>query len=96
MNEKSLSLPNSINQVSKLSIRDKFGVFFWRNIAMPAIAAIGGKKFPEGKVTEYVYGELRDEKLDFIAPNKVSEKRFAIVHIHGGAWNSRKQREISF
>ncbi len=70
----------------KISLRDHLGVFFWRNIAMPAIAAIGGKKFPSGKVTEFVYGNLPDEKLDFIAPNDSSEKRSAIVHIHGGAW----------
>lgn len=44
------------------------GVFFWRNIAMPAIAATGGKKFPSGKVAEFAYGNLPDEKLDFIAP----------------------------
>ncbi len=70
----------------KISLGDHLGVFFWRNIAMPAIAAIGGKKFPSGKVTEFAYGNLPDEKLDFIAPNKSSEKRSAIVHIHGGAW----------
>ncbi|MFM9951150.1 MAG: hypothetical protein ACKV1O_24660 [Saprospiraceae bacterium] len=53
---------------------------------MPSIATIGGKKFPTGKVAEYVYGKLTDEKLDFIAPSPTSDKRIAIVHIHGGAW----------
>ena len=70
----------------KISLGDHLGVFFWRNIAMPAIAAIGGKKFPSGRVTEFAYGDLPDEKLDYIAPSQLSEKRLAIVHIHGGAW----------
>lgn len=70
----------------KITLSDKLGVFFWRNIAMPAIAAIGGKKFPVGKVAEFAYGNLPDEKLDFIAPSPTSEKRIAIVYIHGGAW----------
>ena len=70
----------------KISLGDKLGVFFWRNIAMPAIAAIGGKKYPSGKVTEFAYGDLPDEQLDYIAPSQSSEKRLAIVHIHGGAW----------
>ena len=69
-----------------ISFGDKLGVFFWRNIAMPAIAAIGGKKFPSGRVREFAYGDLPDEKLDFIAPIQSTEKRIAIVHIHGGAW----------
>jgi acetyl esterase len=78
-------MQQSVNPVT-LSLGDNLGVFFWRNIAMPAIAAIGGKKFPSGKVTEFSYGDLPDEKLDYIAPSQSSEKRLAIVHIHGGAW----------
>jgi acetyl esterase len=70
----------------KITLSDKLGVFFWRNIVMPTITAIGGKKFPSGKVTEFSYGNLPDEKLDYIAPSQSSEKRLAIVHIHGGAW----------
>jgi len=70
----------------KITIGDKLGVFFWRNIAMPGIVAIGGKKYPSGKVTEFTYGDLPDEQLDYIAPSQSSEKRLAIVHIHGGAW----------
>ena len=70
----------------KLTFKDKAGIFFWRNLMMPLIAAIGGKKLPAGKVLEFSYGELKDEKLDFISPNGSSNKRIAIVHIHGGAW----------
>lgn len=78
-------MEQTLNPV-KISLGDHLGVFFWRNIAMPAIAAIGGKKYPSGKVTEFAYGDLPDEKLDYIAPTQSSEKRLAIVHIHGGAW----------
>jgi acetyl esterase/lipase len=69
-----------------LSLADRLGVFFWRYIAMPAVTAIGGKKFPAGKAAEFAYGYLPDEKLDYIAPSQSMEKRLAIVHIHGGAW----------
>jgi acetyl esterase/lipase len=69
-----------------LTFKDKAGVFFWSNMMMPLIAAIGGKKYPAGKVKEFAYGSLRDEKLDFIAPNNETKKQIAIVHIHGGAW----------
>lgn len=75
----------SVNPI-KITLGDKLGVFFWRSIAMPAIAVIGGKKYPSGKVTEFAYGDLPDEKLDFIVPSQTLEKRLAIVHIHGGAW----------
>lgn len=78
-------MQQSVNPVT-ISLGDKLGVFFWRNIAMPGIAAIGGKKFPSGRVTEFAYGDSPDEKLDFITPNQSTEKRIAIVHIHGGAW----------
>ena len=71
----------------KITFKDKVGVFFWRRMIMPIITAIGGKKFPKGIVVkEFAYGNLNDEKLDFIAPYKASEKQIAIVHIHGGAW----------
>lgn len=73
---------------TNIALKNKPGVFFWRNLVMPAVAAIGGKSFPKGKVTEYAYGDLKDEILDFIAPGKASEKQTAIVHIHGGAWIS--------
>lgn len=53
---------------------------------MPSIRAMFGKKFPEGKITEFAYGNLPDEKLDFIAPSQASDKQLAIVHLHGGAW----------
>jgi acetyl esterase/lipase len=69
-----------------ITFKDKAGVFFWRNMMMPLIATIGGKKYPSGKVKEFAYGNLKDEKLDFIAPNIGSKNRLAIVHIHGGAW----------
>ena len=69
-----------------ITIKDKAGVFFWRNLMMPVIAAIGGKKYPNGKVKEFSYGTLKDEKLDFITPIKSTKKRLAVVHIHGGAW----------
>lgn len=72
--------------MSKITFTDKAGVFFWRNMMMPLIAAIGGKKYPTGKVKEFSYGSLKDEKLDFITPSASSKKRLAIVHIHGGAW----------
>jgi hypothetical protein len=64
----------------KISFGDLLGIFFWRNIAMPAISAIVGKNFPSGKVTEFAYGDLPDEKLDYIAPGQSPEKRLAIVH----------------
>lgn len=69
-----------------ITFKDKAGVFFWRNMVMPLIATIGGKKYPSGKVKEFAYGNLKDEKLDFITPNTNSKSRLAIVHIHGGAW----------
>lgn len=69
-----------------ITLKDKLGVFFWRNMMMPAIAGIGGKAFPKGKVQEFAYGNHKDEKLDFIAPTSPKENRLAIVHIHGGAW----------
>jgi acetyl esterase/lipase len=78
-------MQQSTNPIT-ITLGDKLGVFFWRNIAMPAIAAIGGKKYPSGRVTEFAYGDLPDEKLDYIIPSQSSEKRLAIVHIHGGAW----------
>ncbi|NBL65944.1 alpha/beta hydrolase fold domain-containing protein [Flavobacterium sp. NST-5] len=71
---------------TKITFKDKLGVFFWRNLMMPFIAKIGGKVFPKGKVQEFAYGNHKDEKLDFIAPNSIKENRLAIVHIHGGAW----------
>jgi acetyl esterase len=71
---------------NNITFKDKAGIFFWRNMMMPLIAAIGGKKYPEGKVKEFSYGNLKDEKLDFITPSQSSNKRLAIVHIHGGAW----------
>lgn len=75
------------NQTIKISTGNKLGVFFWRNMMMPLIAKIGGKKYPDGIVVkEFAYGSLKDEKLDFIAPKKEIEKQIAIVHIHGGAW----------
>lgn len=70
----------------KMTIKEKVGVFFWRQMMMPLIAIIGGKSYPSGKVKEFSYGKLKDEKLDFIAPNPGSKKRLAIIHIHGGAW----------
>lgn len=70
----------------EITLLDKLSVFFWRNIAMPAIAGIGGKAFPKGKVQEFAYGNHKEEKLDFIAPNSTSKNHIAIVHIHGGAW----------
>jgi acetyl esterase len=73
-------------QPVELSFGETLGIFFWRNMVMPAIAAIGGKKFPAGKVQEFAYGNLKAEKLDFIAPGTSSTNRLAIVHIHGGAW----------
>lgn len=77
---------NKNTTTNNVSFNDKAGVFFWRNIMMPLIAAIGGKKYPSGKVKEFSYGSLKDEKLDFIAPNNSNKKHLAIVHIHGGAW----------
>lgn len=71
----------------KITFKDKAGVFFWRNMMMPLIAAIGGKKYPEDIVVkEFAYGKQKDEKLDFIAPKNATKKQIAIVHIHGGAW----------
>lgn len=78
-------MQQSVNPI-KITLGDKLGVFFWPNIAMPSIAAIGSKKYPSGKVIEFAYGDLPDEKLDFISSSQTPEKRLAIVHIHGGAW----------
>ena len=72
--------------MNNLTFKDKVGVFFWRNMIMPSIATMGGKKFPSGKVKEFAYGDLKDEALDFIAPDSSTKKRLSIVHIHGGAW----------
>lgn len=81
MNKEIQKLKNQIN----ITLKDKLGVFFWRNIMMPSLEAIGGRSFPSGKVKEYGYGNLKNEKLDVILPN-VTSKKTAIVHIHGGAW----------
>lgn len=70
----------------KITFRDRLGVFFWRNIMMPFISTIGGKKYPKGRVQEFSYGTLKDEKLDYISSNSNNDKKVAIVHIHGGAW----------
>lgn len=70
----------------EITYKDKAGVFLWRNILLPTIATIGGKRYPSGKVKEFSYGNLKDEKLDFIAPSTEKEIHIAIVHIHGGAW----------
>ena len=71
----------------KITFGNKAGVFFWRNMMMPLIAKIGGKKYPESIVVkEFAYGSLKDETLDFITPKKETKKQIAIVHIHGGAW----------
>ena len=51
-------MQQSSNPVT-ITLGDKLGVFLWRNIAMPAIAAIGGKKFPSGRVSELSYGQSR-------------------------------------
>lgn len=72
--------------IIKITFKDKLGVFFWRNIIMPTIDGIGGKAFPKGKDQAFAYGNHKDEKLDFIAPDSKKENRLAIVHIHGGAW----------
>lgn len=72
---------------TKITFKDKLGVFFWRNMMMPLIAKIGGKKYPNGIIVkEFAYGSLKDEKLDFIAPKKEAKNQISIVHIHGGAW----------
>lgn len=78
---------NKNTKPSNLSFKDKAGVFFWRNMMMPLISAIGGKKYPSNiSIKEFAYGSLKNETLDFIVPNKATEKQIAIVHIHGGAW----------
>jgi acetyl esterase/lipase len=74
---------NNVN----ITFKDKLGVFFWRNMMMPLIAAIGGKKYPNNIVVkEFAYGNLKNEKLDYITQSLSNEKDIAIVHIHGGAW----------
>ncbi len=78
-------MQQSVNSL-KITLGDKAGVFFWRNIIMPTITMIGGKNFPAGRVSEFAYGNLSDEKLDFISTKAATENKTAIVHIHGGAW----------
>lgn len=69
-----------------LTFGEKMTIGVWRNLVMPLLETIGGKKFPAGKVTEHAYGNLPGEKLDFIAPPPGSRQKTAVVHIHGGGW----------
>ncbi len=69
-----------------LTFGEKMTVGAWRNLLMPLLETIGGKKFPAGRVTEHAYGNLPGEKLDFIPPQSPSRQKIAIVHIHGGGW----------
>jgi len=71
---------------TELTFIERAGIFFWRNIFLDLVYGIRGKNYPVGKLTEYAYGDLPDEKLDFITPNNLEEKQIAIIHIHGGAW----------
>lgn len=70
----------------KLSFGEKATVFFWSDVLMPMISFVGGESFPDGRVKEVSYGEHEDEKIDIITSTKPSDKKIAIVHIHGGAW----------
>lgn len=65
---------------------EKATILLWSNVLMPSISAIGGKSFPDDRVKEVRYGEHKDEKIDIISSSKPSDKKIAIVHIHGGAW----------
>jgi acetyl esterase/lipase len=69
-----------------MSFGGKTSVFLWRNILMPFIELIGGKKFPPGRVITHRYGTLKDAQLDWIKPASSATARTAIVHIHGGGW----------
>jgi acetyl esterase/lipase len=69
-----------------LNVKEKLGIFFWRNILMPSIASIGGKKIPNERVDEFNYGLKPSEKVDYIAPKQTLSNKSPIVHIHGGAW----------
>ena len=81
-----------MNKVN-ITFKDKLGVFFWRNMMMPLIAKIGGKKYPDGIIVkEFSYGSLKNEKLDFIAPKKEIKKQVAIglgvcVNLHLPKYN---------
>lgn len=71
-----------MNNRKELTFKHKPGVFFWRNILIPLIAAIGGKKYPRGKVLEFAYGTLKNEKLDFTRINTLPPL-FIVGAAHG-------------
>ena len=72
---------------ARITLKDKLGVFFWRNILIPFIERIGGQKYPNDiDVVEYSYGEHEKEKLDYIAVKNKNLKQTAVIHIHGGGW----------
>lgn len=61
-------------------------LFLFRKIVMPLVEVIGRHSYPTDRVAELSYGDLPDEKLDYIKPNRLSPSRIAVVHIHGGAF----------
>ncbi|WP_158799256.1 alpha/beta hydrolase [Pedobacter sp. L105] len=71
---------------TRLTTGDHFKLFLFRKIVMPLVEVIGRSNYPKDTITELSYGNLPDEKLDYIKPNKLPSSRIAIVHIHGGAF----------
>jgi acetyl esterase/lipase len=70
----------------KFTFKEKATIVFWKDIIMPAIAFVGGTPFPDGRVSEFSYGDHSDEKIDVIEPLAKTKEKIAVVHIHGGAW----------
>ncbi len=74
----------------QISLKEKMSVALWRNVMSPLFTAIGGGRYPAGRLTEQRYGSLRDETLDFLKPVATTNgaTKTAVVHIHGGGWVS--------
>ena len=70
----------------QISLKEKISVALWRNVMSPLFTAIGGGRYPAGRLTEQRYGSLRDETLDFLKPVATTNgaTKTAVVHIHGG------------
>lgn len=69
-------------------------VFSWKKIIVPLLENLLGKDFQKDVVSEFAYGHLLDEKLDFIVPTVANKRKNAIVHIHGGGFISGSKGKI--
>jgi len=73
---------------NKLTAGEHIKLFTWRNIMMPLIDLICGKSYPTTRVTEYSYGNLPAEKMDYFKPSKTAILHSPVIHFHGGGWTA--------